>query len=325
MLYKLISENSNQIVFWSIVTLQLIVIVFLSVSITNENIVVLGNNHVDQREFSGNASNNYLANFRYNPEGPIEGLMKENKTAWITEGGRLPAYILDTNSKGFREDDFSAEKPDQTYRIVFVGDSQTMGWGVNESDRYTDLIEKRLRKEHKSENIEIINTAIPAYGFQDFQTILKQRVSDYQPDLVIIAGAKSSTLSISDQREINREIEERNYSNNSERFQIYNQKVRSRLQEENLSQIFEKWAKKWTETAGDDTSLIYYAYAEESNVDPNYFRGIEREYEISLITGPEDLWNSENIISRDDPHFNSNGHSLHAERLYPIISDYLNG
>lgn len=317
---SLLPKNLKQIAFLSLIMLQVIIIFFLSVSVNQEVIVLDDRNSVDKNNFSGNASSNYLADFRYNPDGPVEGIMKENKTAWITEGGRLPAYILDTNSKGFREGGFSTKKPDEKTRIVFVGNSQTMGWGVNESDRYTDLIENRLNEDYQSRNFQVINTAIPAYGFEDFQNILDYRVSSYDPDIVVIAGTRSSSLSLSDQKEINTEIEEEiNYSDNSERFQIYNEKVQERLERTNLNEEFDKWVERWNSSVSKDTSLIYYAYAESSSQDPDYFSGVEEKYNITLITGPEDIWDDDNILSRDDPHFNSEGHALQAENLYKFM------
>ncbi len=57
------------------------------------------------------------------------------------------------NQMGFRDDSASLIKPE----IVFLGDSYTMGWGIEKPETFEDLIEKELGR-------KCLNTGIASYG-----------------------------------------------------------------------------------------------------------------------------------------------------------------
>ncbi len=57
------------------------------------------------------------------------------------------------NQLGFRDDSVSLEKPE----IIFLGDSYTMGWGVEKPETFEDLIEKELGR-------KCLNAGIASYG-----------------------------------------------------------------------------------------------------------------------------------------------------------------
>src|SRR3989344_7154089 len=56
-------------------------------------------------------------------------LLKSNSNAFD------PVYIY-TNSLGFRSPEITMPKPSGTLRILFIGDSLTAGWGVDEDAPY---------------------------------------------------------------------------------------------------------------------------------------------------------------------------------------------
>ena len=54
-------------------------------------------------------------------------------------------YLVRANAAGFRsEREFVQERKPGTYRALLFGDSQSAGDGVNNAQRYTDLLEKAL-------------------------------------------------------------------------------------------------------------------------------------------------------------------------------------
>ena len=57
------------------------------------------------------------------------------------------------NSLGVRDDEKALAAPD----IVFLGDSFTVGWGVNHEDTFAHLLGKKTK-------LKTLNTAIPSYG-----------------------------------------------------------------------------------------------------------------------------------------------------------------
>ncbi|SDD84705.1 hypothetical protein SAMN04487996_102332 [Dyadobacter soli] len=60
---------------------------------------------------------------------------------------------IKTNSLGVRDDDAALHNPS----IVILGDSHGMGWGVEQAERFSEVIEKKF-------NINVLNTAITSYG-----------------------------------------------------------------------------------------------------------------------------------------------------------------
>lgn len=92
------------------------------------------------------------------------------------------------NRWGFRGEDFLArqEEGPNTFRVMVLGDSLTVGQGIAEEDRYSNLLEKRLREKYPSVKIEVINL-----GVQGFETLQELRIltalwDTVGPNLVIV-------------------------------------------------------------------------------------------------------------------------------------------
>jgi lysophospholipase L1-like esterase len=66
-----------------------------------------------------------------------------------------------TNSLGFRTPEVRLEKPPSTYRILVFGSSNTMGYGVNNDEVYTRLLERWLNEWiGPSRRVEVVNLAV---------------------------------------------------------------------------------------------------------------------------------------------------------------------
>ena len=70
---------------------------------------------------------------------------------------------FEINSMGFRDDEESAQKPE----IIFLGDSHTMGWGVEKEETFVDRIENKL-------NLKCLNTGISSFATVRELKLLKQ-------------------------------------------------------------------------------------------------------------------------------------------------------
>jgi lysophospholipase L1-like esterase len=99
-------------------------------------------------------------------------------------------HYLSTNSQSARGEEFSQDKPKDTYRILFLGDSMTFGWGVEDNQAYPYLVGKYLNQSLRKINYQKIET-INA-GFTDGNTLdtyylyYKEIGAKYNPDLVIV-------------------------------------------------------------------------------------------------------------------------------------------
>ena len=91
------------------------------------------------------------------------------------------------NSLGYRNDEFSLEKPEGVYRIVALGGSSTYDVSIEDNaDTFTAQLEKLLKEDYGFENIQVINAGVPGYNSWEILVNLEFRVLDLDPDLVII-------------------------------------------------------------------------------------------------------------------------------------------
>lgn len=91
------------------------------------------------------------------------------------------------NSLGYRNDEFSLEKPDGVYRIVALGGSSTYDVSIQDNGKtFTAQFEKLLNEEYSYQNVQVINAGVPGYNSWEILGNLEFRVLDLDPDLVII-------------------------------------------------------------------------------------------------------------------------------------------
>ena len=90
------------------------------------------------------------------------------------------------NSYGFRGDEFSLEKPENTYRIVALGASTTYSVPVEDyHESYPNLLGDYLRS-NGYDTVEVINAGVGGYTSYESLINLEYRVLPLDPDLVII-------------------------------------------------------------------------------------------------------------------------------------------
>ncbi len=91
-----------------------------------------------------------------------------------------------TNRLGIRADQkFSDVKPPGVKRIVVLGDSFGMGYGVNLEDSFTHLLGIQMEA-HLNQTVEIINLSVSGFGTAEELLALKHRGLKYAPDYVLL-------------------------------------------------------------------------------------------------------------------------------------------
>lgn len=93
-----------------------------------------------------------------------------------------------TNSWGFRGKDFSIYKPENTFRIAFLGDSFTFGEGVRFSDTYPELVSFILEQKYKSPSVhfESYNFGVGGYNTSQSLYILRNITLQTNPDVLVL-------------------------------------------------------------------------------------------------------------------------------------------
>jgi len=91
------------------------------------------------------------------------------------------------NSMGFRDKEYTINKLENTLRIAVVGDSITFGYGVVQNETYPKLLEQKLNDRSKNKiNYEVMNFGVPGYNTVQEYEILKDKVMNYSPSIVIM-------------------------------------------------------------------------------------------------------------------------------------------
>ena len=112
----------------------------------------------------------------------------------ISEKDREFPELYSINSEGFRGPEFMKNKPDNTYRIIAVGDSTTFGTGVTYENTWPIILEKKLQNLSKSKNIEVINAGSGIVMSLKQSKLIKEKLVDYKPDLIIAFGGQSDMI-----------------------------------------------------------------------------------------------------------------------------------
>ncbi len=89
-----------------------------------------------------------------------------------------------TNASGFRDREFPTEKQPGKTRMVFLGDSFTLGWGVPFEETFETLVEKKLNE--GGDHYESINLGVGNYNTTMELELLRWKGLPYQPDAVVL-------------------------------------------------------------------------------------------------------------------------------------------
>jgi GDSL-like Lipase/Acylhydrolase family len=97
-----------------------------------------------------------------------------------------------TNSFGMRDRPYSLEKPPGTFRIVLMGSSIDMGWGVSDDETYENRLERWLNqyaeKRGLARRFEVLNFAMAAYGPAERLESFHRKAEAFHPDLVLYSA-----------------------------------------------------------------------------------------------------------------------------------------
>ena len=90
-----------------------------------------------------------------------------------------------TNDAGYRGDHFAAERARGVRRVALLGDSFAFGLGVKENDTLARHLATLLGQEAACPT-EVLNFAVPGYGTDQEEALLRRRVLRYTPDVAVV-------------------------------------------------------------------------------------------------------------------------------------------
>jgi len=105
---------------------------------------------------------------------------------WNGEG----ASFVQVNSEGLRDREHTKAKPPNTLRVAVLGDSFTEAIHVPVEQTFWSKLERKLgncEAVKGRKNVEVINFGVQGYGTAQELMMLRKKVWDYSPDIVILA------------------------------------------------------------------------------------------------------------------------------------------
>ena len=115
--------------------------------------------------------------FRYSPHHYLNYTLTPNYRNGLTSH----------NSLGYRNREFTMEKPENIFRIAVLGGSSTYAVKVKDNEKiFTYLAEGILAEDYGYETVEIINAGVGGYTTWESLINLEFRVQDLSPDIVMV-------------------------------------------------------------------------------------------------------------------------------------------
>jgi lysophospholipase L1-like esterase len=99
---------------------------------------------------------------------------------------KFGAVAVTINSRGWRDAEYSLEKPQGATRLMVVGDSVVFGYGVEMEDMFPKVLERELNSQAQG-HYEVISLGGAASHTHAQKNMIKDNVSVNKPDLVILA------------------------------------------------------------------------------------------------------------------------------------------
>lgn len=123
----------------------------------------------------------------------LEMIQDDRETFWkfapnvVLPAGSGPFFGRISNDQGLRETEhIEVPKKPGEVRVLFLGDSCTFGYLLDERHTFVAMTEERLHKRFPGKSIECINAGVPGYtAYQCWRKLMTEGF-DYQPDLVVM-------------------------------------------------------------------------------------------------------------------------------------------
>jgi hypothetical protein len=92
---------------------------------------------------------------------------------------------VDINEQGLRSPQVEYEKNDGVYRVLNLGDSVAMGWGVRQEETYGQILAGLLASKF-NRKVEVINGAVPGWNLENELAFREAEGLRYDPDLILL-------------------------------------------------------------------------------------------------------------------------------------------
>ncbi len=103
------------------------------------------------------------------------------------QDGYILHELSHINKWGFRDKDWTVEKPEGTIRVAVMGASFPFGHGVADGETFPRVLEKMLNEQAPAgKRYEVLNFAVPGYDAGQAVCRLREDAIKFKPDIVIL-------------------------------------------------------------------------------------------------------------------------------------------
>jgi len=107
-------------------------------------------------------------------------------------GYEMKSLKAKISSQGLNDRYFAVKKQPDVFRIAVVGDSMSFGWKVGAENSFPKVLERMLNKA-SDRKFEVLNFSVPGYNTSQEFEVIKEKVLDFQPDLIILVFCYNDT------------------------------------------------------------------------------------------------------------------------------------
>jgi hypothetical protein len=237
------------------------------------------------------------------------------------------------NSFGCRGKDYSMRRPDDTVRILILGDSFTMGVGVHEEDTFANQLKKLLgnkaaRQDSKT-SYQVINCGVNDFGTRDERSFYKSSLSKYDPDIVLLVVGPDDVLSWNNLKNMQYNSASRNMNHRSPFLKRNYDDSYQKNHENSFSDGMEKILKlnSSIQESGAKLSVAIFRDTGDSSwngLADEISKGL-KEANIPVLDLGETLFrnhsNGELIVHETDHHPNEIAHGIAAREIFAFLEN----
>lgn len=112
-------------------------------------------------------------------------ILQPNSSGWMVTPSKEYYNYINVNNEGFYDSNHSLEKPSDTFRILFLGDSFVASLQTPLSQTFFKQLETALSKKSLNKRVEILAMGMGDTGTAQQYIALKKIGLKYKPDLVV--------------------------------------------------------------------------------------------------------------------------------------------
>lgn len=230
--------------------------------------------------------------------------------------GDLNSYFIKTNSDGFRGREYFVDKPNNTFRIVVLGDSFTFGWGLNLEGTFCYRLEKMLNEKHPAKNFEVLNFGVPGMNTAQEVERFREKALKYKPNLIIIGFTANDDESLEFSALL------ANYTS-FEKIRVANDRLKNNKSLKNIEFVKQPLEELIILSEEFDFKILIYAFDSE-DYQYDLFKEFEKVYEAVYFQKASfsEMDREEYHLHRLDPHPSTIANKKYAQEIYETLNKY---